>query len=350
MARNGYVNCNSCHISLNGGGILNDYGRKISKEEFAIWKNPDENSKEEEFLYGVLGESPIQKWLKLSGNVRSVYYYVNTDTVEMGKTLLMQADFQTALNQGQWTLVAAGGVTQLVAGTPVEFISRNHYLIYDINDEFHLRAGKFIPAFGILNPEHVHLTKAPLQLGYNFESYNFEGSYISENWNWFLTGIFGRLDDPSLDRDQGFSIQGAYLLSEKVKLGLNSWYGKKKASAKWLFGGFALVGITDQLFASSEVDFKSYQSKETGIASTQKVSYKLQEGLWVYGIQEFGTQKIPTVSDSTTQVYGIGIQFFPRTHFEFNLAYEKTLNRSNFTSRSVSSSMDSVWLVSHFYL
>jgi len=43
MARAGYVNCNSCHISVNGGGILNDYGRELSKEELAVWKSKDES-------------------------------------------------------------------------------------------------------------------------------------------------------------------------------------------------------------------------------------------------------------------------------------------------------------------
>ncbi len=350
MARTGYVNCNSCHISLNGGGILNDYGRKLSKEEIAVWKNPDEKSTEEQFLYGVMGETPIQKWLKLGGDVRSVYYYVNSPRSISGQTLLMQADFQAAAVKDKWTIVAAAGVSQDAPGKEVEFQSRNHYLMYEINDEVHLRGGKFIPAYGITTPDHITLTRDPLELGYNFESYNLEASYISDRWNWFGTGVFGRPDDKSLDQDQGFAIQGAYLFSEKVKVGLNTWYGKKDVSSRWLLGGFAIAGITEKLFGSTEIDVKSYKDSDHGIATTQKLSYELIEGLWLYGMQEYGTSNVPSSADLTTQVYGGGFQFFPRTHFEFNVAYEKIINGSKSGTQTASTSMDTIWLMSHFYL
>ena len=208
-----------------------------------------------------------------------------------------------------------------------------------------MRGGKFIPAYGITTPDHITLTRAPLELGYNYESYNIEASYITDQWNWFATGLLGRPDDSKLDSDRGFAVQGAYLLSEKIKLGLNTWYGKKLKSQRWLFGGFAIVGITDALFASTEVDLKNYIAGDQGVASTQRISYILKDGLWIYGLQEYGTTNIPGINLNSTQNYGLGFQFFPRTHFEFNLAYVKVLNYS-----PVLTGIDSVWLMSHFYL
>jgi len=350
MVRAGYVNCNSCHVSMNGGGVLNDYGRKLSKEELALWKNPSEKSTEEQALYGVMADSPIQKWLKLGGDVRSVYYYVNSANVEMGETILMQADFQAAATFDQWTLVGAAGVTQTAPGKTVEFLSRNHYLLYELSDEIHFRAGKFIPAYGINTPDHTSLTRSPLELGYNYESYNVEASYISEKWNWFASGIFGRPDDTTLNQDKGFAIQGSYSTSERVKFGLNTWYGKKVDTSRWLFGGFAMVGFTKEFFGSTEIDVKSYKDSDHGIATTQKLSYELTDGLWLYGMQEYGTTNIPATYNTTSQVYGAGFQFFPRTHFEFNLAYEKILNQSVAGARNTFTGMDTIWLMSHFYL
>lgn len=350
MARTGYVNCNSCHVSLNGGGVLNDYGRKLSKEEVAVWKNPDEKSNEEQFLYGVMGESPIQKWLKMGGDVRSVYYYVNSPDSEVGKTILMQADFQAAAIKDHWTLVAAAGVSQKAPGKTVDFLSRNHYLQYEMNDQIHFRGGKFIPAYGITTPDHITLTRSPLELGYNFESYNFETSYISDQWNWFATGILGRPDDKKLNQDRGFALQGAFAPTERIKFGLNTWYGKKDNSSRWLFGGFVIAGITERLFGSSEIDVKSYLDGDHGIATTQKLSYEILEGLWFYGTQEYGTTNRPNSPGVTTQTYGGGFQFFPRTHFEFNVAYEKILNRNDSSTNNASVGTDTLMLMSHFYL
>lgn len=349
MARAGYVNCNSCHISVNGGGILNDYGRELSKEELAVWKSKDEKSKEHLFAYGALGngETPIQKWLKLGGDVRGVYYYVNAPTYDSGQTILMQADLQAAAVTDHWALVASGGASQLQPGQDISFLSRTHYLQYSFNDQFRLRGGKFIPAYGITTPDHITLTRSPLELGYNFESYNLEASYITDQWNWFLTGVFGRPDNTVLDRDKGFAVQGAYLFSERVKIGLNAWYGKKDFSQRWLFGGFGILGITEKLFASTEVDVKDYIGGDHGVASTQKISYILTDGLWIYGLEEYGTTNIPSIDNSTIQDYAIGVQFFPRTHFEFNVAYMKILNND---TASGSSGIDTVWFMSHYYL
>ena len=41
MIRHGYINCNACHVSPAGGGLLTAYGRTISKELLsrpAIWQ------------------------------------------------------------------------------------------------------------------------------------------------------------------------------------------------------------------------------------------------------------------------------------------------------------------------
>ena len=54
MIRLGYVNCTSCHVSPNGGGLLTDYGRSISSEALSTWAKP----KEELPGHGFLPEPP----------------------------------------------------------------------------------------------------------------------------------------------------------------------------------------------------------------------------------------------------------------------------------------------------
>ena len=349
MVRYGYVNCNSCHVSLTGGGLLNDYGREISREKLAMFKSKDEKSKEPLFAYGLLSETPLQKYIKAGGDLRSVYYYVNDDTQRLARTLFMQGDLEAAYVSPKFTFDGTVGVEQLSRGQTVTFLSRRHYAQYVLSDAFNLRAGKFSPAYGINTPDHITLTRDPLQLGDNYESYNIELSYITEQWNGFLTGILGRFDNKQSRQDRGFSAQGAYAPTEKIKLGANVWYGEQPKQTRWLAGPFAIVGITPNLVAESEIDLQFLKptaalQAQKGIASTQKLSYELLEGLWVYGLQEYG--KFDFLTETTQEeTYGVGIQIFPRSHFEFNLAYERA--RQGGGNRNF---YDYAWFMSHFYL
>ena len=330
--------------------MLNDYGREIAREKLAMFKSDDEKSKEQLFAYGAMSEAPISKYLKAGGDVSSVYYYLNDDTHREGRTIFMRGDLEAAFVKDQWTVDGTVGIEQPIPGKDVSFISRRHYAQYAVTDQFNIRVGKYSPAYGIKNPEHPFLTRDPLNFGDNFESYNLELSYLTDQWNFFLTGVAGRFDDKRAKLDRGVTAQASYAPTEKVKVGVNTWYGEQEAGrTRWVLGAFGMVGITPKLFAESEVDFQflspsTLVQRRNGIASTQKVSYEATEGLWVYGVQEFG--KLDFSSDTAqAENYGIGLQIFPRSHFEFDLTYEKM--RQGGTAQSFS---DYFWFVSHFYL
>ena len=349
MIRHGYVNCNTCHISQNGGGLLNDYGRGLSRELMATWKSADEKTaKEHLFGYGVLSDTPIEKWLKLGGDVRTVYVYENTDKLTQARTIFMQGDFEAGVSVQKWTALATAGLQQVKPGDNLTFITRRHFLQYSLSDEINIRAGKFVPSYGINTADHVTLTRASLKLGVNYESYNLEASYQNEKYNLFVTGIFGRPDDSTLKMDQGYAVQAAYAPSEFIKFGVNGLFGKTDAYNRYLVGPFGLIGITKALMLQTETDFQFKNpvglSSQNGVATTQKLSYELYSGVWVYGIQEYGKFDF-TKDSSEAKVYGIGLQLFPRSHFEFNLAYEK--------AKQVALSpnyYDYAWFMAHYYL
>jgi len=350
MVRYGYVNCNSCHVSLTGAGVLNDYGREIAREKLALFKSDDEKSKEQLFAYGALSDTSIEKYLKLGGDVRSVYYYQNTDSVINANTIFMQGDLEGAFVKDKLTIDGTLGLEQLAPGQNLTFLSRRHYVQYAFTDEYNIRVGKYAPAYGIRNTEHPFITRDPLQFGDNFESYNLELSYITDKWNVFLTGVFGRFDSKQADQDRGGTAQVAFAPTEKLKVGLNGWYGQQESGNKrWVMGTFGTLGLTPKIYLGSEIDFQFLSPgaslpSRNGIASTQKLSYELLEGLWIALVQEYGKFDF---SQSITQAdnYGIEVQIYPRSHFEFNIAAETERmpgGDPNFGNY--------FWFASHFYL
>ncbi len=349
MIRHGYVNCTTCHISPNGGGVLNDYGRGLSKELLATWKSEDESSTEHLAAYGALEHTSVQKWLKLGGDVRSLYLYQNNPYFTEGQTMVMQGNVEAAVVLSPVTVAGTldyqnnSNLTSLS-----KFSSSSHYALYNVTDEFSVRVGKFIPAYGINTADHVSLTRTGIHEGQFFESYNAELSYLTDRYSVFVTGIVDRPATFGLESESGAAVQGSYSFSETNKIGLNVLLGNSDHQSRVLAGGFGLIGITQRLMFMTEFDVQqvspSAMPRYSGFLSTQKASYELWDGIWGFAVQEYGITQF-AVPLTQSQVYGIGFQFFPRTHFELNVSWEKILSPV-FASQYY----DYAWLVGHFYL
>ncbi|MBS1958368.1 MAG: hypothetical protein JST80_02755 [Bdellovibrionales bacterium] len=346
MIRSGYVNCVSCHISPGGGGVLNEYGRSIVREKLAMWKSPNDENKEHEYLYGAIANASIAKYLRGGGDVRAVYFLQDDANAKQARTILMQSDAEFAVVVDKVTAVGSLGadLSNTSFGGDAEFISRNHYLMYQYDDTWRVRAGRFVPTFGILTPDHAVLTKDPLRLGENHEADAIEISAVGEQWSVFATGMLGRFGDGKRAYDSGFSGQVGFAPTERLRITGNVWYGENGVGKRWLYGPSAVWGISEQWFASTEIDFIHRANMTGGYASTQKVSFEATNGLWIYALQELGRASFSTPDTEQTTV-GLGLQIFPRSHFEFNVAYEYKVDKS-----LQADGYDFVYLMSHFYL
>lgn len=333
--RHGYVNCVACHIAPTGGGTLNDYGRQLSRASLSTWGYEGE----EKPAYFI--NQP--EWLKLGGDYRSVYVYQNTPLVEMGMYQFMQLDVEAAAIYKNWTFDASIGYQD--PDNPQywtdHLISRKHYLMYHFTDEIALRGGKFFPEYGIFTPNHALTIKdqldiyQPIPLG-DGESYNVEFSYIGDPWNVVVTGIFGRPDDLSTQRDEGASLWTGYNITEHDKIGMSYLYGTNDYRRRHVFGPFGLLGITEKLYALTESDFQAFIPKSNtgttgpaqwGFVETTRIGYELVQGLHFVVDQEFARTNFSSLA-SLKQRYGAGIWWFPRPHLEGSIEYQKRQDRA----------------------
>lgn len=328
MIRNGYVNCTSCHMSPTGGGILTGYGRVQAEEVLSTWKYEGEGN----VLHGAVGDTAP---FSFGGQFRVIQTWNHDSTMRRGRFIFMQQDLEAGVTLGQFTAVATAGVQD--RANP--FVSRRHYALFRHSDEsqWTLRAGKFLYAYGIHTPDHVLATKRGIGLGEGTETYNLEFSWLGEQYDVFATAIFGSLDAPG---DQGGAIRVGRNLGDRSKVGLSAFVGQKNGAGRQLLGAYALLGFNEHFFLLAEADLQRLSAGDVGPASYARLDYEFIQGLHGYLSGEFSY-----LSAQTAYAAGLGVQWFPRPHFEFRLHYDR--RRDALTSYR---DAHYGWLMAHYYL
>ena len=342
MVRHGYANCNSCHISPNGGGVLTDYGNVLSSEILSTWwVTEDDPEYDEKKLFR----------FHLGGDARAVQLYQDTPTFTSGRFIFMQADFEPAVTyKNNLTLVTTFGIEDrdLSNANNYAFISRKHYVLYKPMPKLSVRAGRFPFSFGIMTANHVEVTERGLGWDQGTNTYNLEAAWIDQNFDVFLTGIFGRPDNQDLEK--GISMVSSVFFEGKHKVGVSYFYGKNPLFTRHVVGFFDIWGFRKNFFVQTELDFQvkklkaSPDSSTTGAVLYNRFNYEITQGLHIYlpfEISYLDFDDKGTRFDS----FGIGFQFFPIKHLEFRLEWDLQRNLAFSDSRS-----DFVWLLLHAYL
>ena len=326
MVRHGYINCIACHISPSGGGVLSGYGRELSREILSTWGTKNET--ESKFAWGVV---PTPDWLSAMGLYRGVYAYQNTPFVQQGQYIFMQGDIEAAANVSS-KLFFDASVGYENMSTDMSFsdhlIIRRAFVNYRPMDTLSFRFGRFYPNFGIETPDHVIPTKRDLGWDQGQETINLEAAWIGEKWSLFATGDFGRPDYPSYHHEQGFALTPSLAIGDTYKVGASYFHGDGLDTIRNVGGPWGILGFTRRFFLLSEWDLQQQSSKSgafsshTGGVNYQRLDYEVIQGLHTYLTQDFSQSdfsNFATLSNS----YGLGIQFFPRPHFEVNLSWQK---------------------------
>jgi hypothetical protein len=321
LVRDGYNNCTACHYSPSGGGILNSYGRAFSANTLSMFDGGGA------FLGGAVH---LPGWLALQGEFSGVNL-VETDPnthVATPSQVFMQEDLEAALVFKKFIIDGTIG-RQDSAPAPQnnEFFSRRFYVDYRPTDQVSIRAGKFLRNFGINTSDHETAVKADLGFNQGSETYNLEAAWLGEKLSLFVTGVFGRPDDPSLNAESGVVLNGSYFFGGSNRVGMSYAYGSNKLADRNVFGPYVALGFTKRLSLLSEIDFQrnfasTFETPQWGYADYQRLDYEVVQGLHLYAVQNFSEFDFtnPGVRD---EGYGFGVQFFPIAHVETRLVWER---------------------------
>jgi len=332
-----YNRCTSCHYSATGGGLLTPYGRSLSRQELSTTgRSPAGTAPttpghgEEAFLYGALGDSLGP--LDLGFDTRPSHVRIDSSGVTSTMDLLMTADLQAAFRSHGFTLYGNFGRQPLFAGT--RYDSYEWWAQYESEKGLGIRAGRFMPAYGINFADHTSFNRAGL--GFDFFD-QLLGVELSHSGGHHLLQVAlapGRAESilhGNEDGRQAFTTTGRFQFdtSSSSALVVSGQYHAKADLEPETAGGGLAFGFSPlrRLTVWTEADLKQ-QSGNSGAplyVLLNETSFEVYRGIWL----KFSPQLQTTYGDTSGGTWRLGFaaEFLPRTHWHAEIDYYRDEGR-----------------------
>ena len=340
MIRHHYVNCLACHESPSGGGLLTPYGRTLSSEVLSTWGD----AKEARPFYGAFGatDNPfLKKYFNVGGDLRAIQLHSENSQTIRNSFIRMQTSIETAFKYDKFKFVSSfgkQGVDNMVTGEFTRF-----YLQYQALEEITLRAGRFIPNFGINIAEHTMATRQGLGFGEGTERDQVEAMWSGEKWNISATAAKQVKTDTLSNVEKSVTTQVNYTFFDSYRVGGDLWIGKLNGDRREIFGTHALLGFTTKFYYLTEFDWQKGFDKKTGLFHFSKLGYELTKGLHAIILEDYKKSDLNN-DKSLANSHGIGMEWYPRPHFEFEGLYSKKRVAIQSTEYT-----DYAYLMMHYY-
>lgn len=207
--------CTGCHVSPAGGGLLNENGENVA-ESIGM---RDHSAK---FFYGAI---PTPDWLSLGGDARAATGFIQTPEKAFA-AFPMQYDLyaQVKLPNG-FSLHLTGGFrpAQFERENATRVWSREHYVMWRTEpgtpNGLFVRAGRFMPVFGLRFIEHPLYTRRFGGTPLFGETYAAAVEYVQEKYEVHATGF---IKDPVIDpvlHESGGALYGEFRPTEHASIG-----------------------------------------------------------------------------------------------------------------------------------
>jgi hypothetical protein len=324
MVRHHYVNCNACHVNPNGGGLLNEYGRGMSAEVLSTWHYDSEAL----FLHGLLKPGTIPSAINIGGDVRALQLHHESNSVREGRYILMQTALEAAVTVGPITADAsyfAPDAMNHVHGELTHF-----FLLGSVTDTVQVKAGRFLPAFGVNDPNHTLSPRQNLGFGYGSERNAVETHYSGEQWH--LAGGYSvsRAESQVRDKERAGNLQIEKFFLDKYRVGVSLWAGEGDLQKRWLASIHGILGFTEKLYLSDETTWQNAKAKfgpiegplTTGVYHFDRLGYEIFQGFHMTAIEDVSVTNV-ALPNTLTVLLGGGPVWYPRPHFEANLIYSQ---------------------------
>ncbi len=224
-----------------------------------------------------------------------------------------------------------------------------------LEDQLLIRAGLFVPSFGLNLVDHTAFVRNSVGLGADAEQSQVEVTYQSEAFELGAASIF---INEGFDRKEqtksGMALHASTFLSSKHRLNLSYLnLGTTKdgtTNRRQSTGLSASLAMHDKVFLLGEVDqtaslIKSsfFELKTTSLASFATLNFEVARGLIPLLRHEYFDPNQKEKKDSLNRS-GVGVAWHPRPHFQV----ESRLLRAIYEDTTIKAS-DSLEGVFHYY-
>jgi len=324
-----YNRCSSCHYSATGGGLLTPYGRSLSGQELSTTKRVATPSAaegtvsgEEAFLYDALGQAlgPVQ----LGISIRPSYLHYESGTFSDTRSPLMNADIAGAYRGHGWTAYGEAGRMPAIGSEDAKLYSREHWVSYESQGGIGVKAGRYMPAYGVLFSDHTSLNRNDLGFDKYDQVYGLEVSHTSERSLLQVSVSPGRAE--SIVNDDGgssFNTTGRLQVDfgpKVVVVGSGLYRDSNSLQARHGATGGALgLAPWRRLTIWTEGDaLIRGDGGGTSFVFSNETAYEAYRGIWL---------RVSPQTRSTTDSFAgavrwnLGVDLLPRTHIHVNLDF-----------------------------
>ena len=335
-----YPRCTACHYSPSGGGLLTAYGRSLSREEISTFgrRGADEATGaeapagEEGFLFGTLGgESPLQLGL----DFRPSHLGIDVPSRMIpDRNFLMNLDLQAAWRKERLTVYGTVGRRPVHGGG--ELVSYEHWVALQATDGLSVRAGRFLPAYGVRFADHTSFTRERLDLAQDDQVYGIELGVSTDRLLLQVSAGPGRaeslLDD---DGRRAFASSGRLQIDlgpRAVLVGSVLYRGESAVAPPSTdtgvsFGYAPATWLTT--WTHADVRFQELRTSARSYIVANQTSVEAFRGFWLRVSPQVRWTDGDPRGEVRRMVYGL--DFYPRTHWHVNLSYYR--DRLQFSGR-----------------
>jgi hypothetical protein len=336
-----YTRCTACHYSPTGGGLLTPYGRLLSHRELSTTGGnaaappsgaEDDSNGEQAFLNGALRNvlGPVH----LGVEMRSAHLRIGFPGGHQDMHFLMNLDLIGAVQKNGWT--AYGSVGREPPNSAVRngrvlpdatVVSYEHWISYQTGQGFRVRAGRFLPAYGVRFADHTTYTRTYLDFDRNDQVYGLE---VSRTMGPSLVQVMvspGKAEALLHDRRQrGFSTAGRWQfdLAPRATIVGSAFYRDStdvdpQSGAVGGAFGFAPTSHVS-IWTEGDADLQTNTGGGHSWVVVNETSVELYRGIWLKFSPQLRTSG-GTPGFSDLRRFAVAVDLLPRTHWNVNVSY-----------------------------
>jgi len=292
----------------------------------------DDQHGEQAFLYGALGHvlDPVHLGLE----IRPSHVRVSFPGGHEALNLLMNLDLTAAIERNGWTAFGTVGREPPNAATrngrtlpDSAFISYEHWISYQSDSGAGIRAGRFLPAYGVRFPDHTTYTRTYLDLDRNDQVYGVEVSAAKGRSLVQVMASPGKAEAILHDgAHRGFSTAGRWQVDIAPRATIvGSGFYRHATNAdpqSGAAGGAFGLAPASRISLWTEVDANLQTKAAGGLAwvVTHETSFEVSRGIWIKVSPQLLTSG-GAPGASTRRRLAFSADLLPRTHWNVNLGY-----------------------------